>query len=209
MPIAERKASSWRRKRCRSIAARMSFVLFFVAYVSLGAYVFLLIESSGTHSSDPLTEEIKTSVKSSGSNPSTVATPQQEQEQEQLQELMTHQLLERLWDITESLNILYKENWTQLASYEITKVHDAMMHSVHHCRDNIDDVQDHHDDDTPTAARTLPPIHPSIKWNYPMAFLYSLSVITTLGKLKLSFKKSFFKQIFQNPIKLSFKEKNR
>lgn len=57
--------------RCKSRAAKISLVLFFFAYVSLGAYVFLLIETPqqplshqgapGQHNSPP-TEEIRTAA---------------------------------------------------------------------------------------------------------------------------------------------------
>ena len=157
MNQAERKTSPRRgctRQRCFTATYRISFVLFFVAYISLGAYLFLALESGET--GIPPSEEVRTADDTN--------------DKLQLQEMMTHQLLERLWDITESLNILYKENWTQLAAYEMTKVHSAMLQvekKKNDCR-----LSEH----SSVMAVTSP-----VKWNYPMAFLYSLSVITTLG----------------------------
>ena len=161
MSQPERKISAARgctRQCCFTITFRMSFILFFLAYVSVGAYIFLALESTGDTS--PPTEEVRAADVAG--------------DQLQLQEMMTHQLLERLWDITESLNILYKENWTQLASNEMAKVHGAIL--------QLDKKNDCHNHREPSSTTT---VGPRVQWNYPMAFLYSLSVITTLGNLDL------------------------
>ena len=34
--------------------------------------------------------------------------------------------MEKLWEITENLNILYKDNWTALASLELGRLSDAV-----------------------------------------------------------------------------------
>lgn len=50
---------------CRSSSAKISLMFFFLAYVSLGAYVFMLIEASSTqfhHQHTPPTEEIRTAI---------------------------------------------------------------------------------------------------------------------------------------------------
>ena len=158
MSQPERKINPRRgctRQRCFTISFRIGFVLFFLAYISLGAYVFLGFESAD---SSPPSEEIR------------IADDPDTGDKLRLQELMTYQLLEKLWDITENLNILYKENWTQLASYEMSKLHSVMLAQV----DKKNDCRE----PSPVMAVSSPP-----KWNYPMAFLYALSVITTLGNL--------------------------
>lgn len=168
------KKSSTRREDCRGWVAKISLVFFFLTYVSLGAYVFMLIEASSTtqgHHHTPPTEEIRTALTTTAENKAST------EEMAQMQELMTRQVLDKLWDITENLNILYKENWTRLASDEISRFHESMQLWIKKdCRRNKaqDTVA------TPTIT-TVHHHHVAAKWNYPTAFLYALSVITTLG----------------------------
>ena len=36
----------------------------------------------------------------------------------------------RLWNITETLNVLYRENWTMMANVEIIKFQNEMIQSI-------------------------------------------------------------------------------
>ncbi|XP_073827880.1 TWiK family of potassium channels protein 7-like [Musca autumnalis] len=74
--------------------------------------------------------------------------------------------VDRLWSITEDLNILYKENWTRLAAQEVQHFQDTLLRSVRQS-------QIHQ-----TGVPMNPPSH---KWTYASAFLYSLTLITTIG----------------------------
>ncbi|KAH8395977.1 hypothetical protein KR222_000609 [Zaprionus bogoriensis] len=128
--------------------------------------------------------------------------------------------IENIWDITVSLNILYKENWTKLAALEIAKFQDQLIKRLN------EDVmlQLSHDDvaggpasssssssssagrgaagagagaggaNNPATEAVL--LHsnfhhhrlagggvggPPHEWNFAKAFLYSLTVLTTIG----------------------------
>lgn len=168
---------------CRSYVTKMSLVVFFLVYVLLGAYVFLLIETSTAasnrqadgvqHQHTPPIEEIRTAIDQE---------PPASDEMVQVQELVTRQALDKLWDITENLNILYKENWTRLAAEEITRLHSS-LHQL--ARKDCLKRRAHEQPTTPAApaADTVPVRQVTyIKWSYSAAFLYALSVITTLGK---------------------------
>ncbi|KAM7348422.1 potassium channel, subfamily K, member 16-like [Cochliomyia hominivorax] len=74
--------------------------------------------------------------------------------------------VDRLWSITEDLNILYKENWTRLAAQEVQHFQDTLLRSVRQSKIHQPGVQ------------MNPPTH---KWTYASAFLYSLTLITTIG----------------------------
>lgn len=162
---------------CHGPVAKISLVVFFLAYVSLGAYVFMLIESSAVqqsdalHSNTPPTEEIRNELSAD------VASGGGSDRDDQ-QMMMTRQVLDRLWDITENLNILYKENWTRLASDEMARFTQSMhLWMRNDCDKRLErNRQQQMLATTPTATLTT-----SQKWTYPAAFLYSLSVITTLG----------------------------
>ncbi|XP_033150264.1 uncharacterized protein LOC108607094 [Drosophila busckii] len=122
--------------------------------------------------------------------------------------------IENIWDITVSLNILYKENWTKLAALEIAKFQDQLIKRLN------EDVmlQLSHDDlaaghtasaagsgagagagagsstagNNPATEAVLLHTHyhhhrlagaggPPHEWNFAKAFLYSLTVLTTIA----------------------------
>nr|ABC86281.1 RE09672p [Drosophila melanogaster] len=75
--------------------------------------------------------------------------------------------VDRLWSITEDLNILYKENWTRLAAQEVQLFQDTLLRAVRQSKVY-----------PPGGIQLNAPTH---KWTYASAFLYSLTLITTIG----------------------------
>ncbi|CAB0010541.1 unnamed protein product [Nesidiocoris tenuis] len=69
------------------------------------------------------------------------------------------QTVEKLWSITEDLNILYKDNWTRLAEQEVLKFQNSLIRK----------------------HKQLGNSHKIYNWSFPSAFLYSLTLITTIG----------------------------
>lgn len=99
--------------------------------------------------------------------------------------------VDRLWSITEDLNILYKENWTRLAAQEVQ----LFQVRVSNCPQLIRDPSIMNSSipfqDTLLRAVKLnsnlqqtgtPPTPKTHKWSYASAFLYSLTLITTIGE---------------------------
>ncbi|KAI8035567.1 hypothetical protein M5D96_011616 [Drosophila gunungcola] len=76
--------------------------------------------------------------------------------------------VDRLWSITEDLNILYKENWTRLAAQEVQLFQDTLLRAVRQSKVY-----------PPGGIQLNAPTH---KWTYASAFLYSLTLITTIGE---------------------------
>ena len=70
--------------------------------------------------------------------------------------------VDRLWSITEDLNILYKDNWTHLAQLEMRHYQHQIIKSL---RKSLLDER--------YSFRQ--------SWTFPMAFLYALTLITTIG----------------------------
>uniref|UniRef100_A0A1B6BXP2 Potassium channel domain-containing protein n=1 Tax=Clastoptera arizonana TaxID=38151 RepID=A0A1B6BXP2_9HEMI len=68
--------------------------------------------------------------------------------------------VEKLWSITEDLNILYKDNWTRLAEQEVLRFQDCLVKKYI---------------STPAGK------HNNHVWSFPSSFLYSLTLITTIG----------------------------
>lgn len=81
----------------------------------------------------------------------------------------------RLWSITEDLNILYKENWTKLAAEEVLLFQKSLFkvltdsESGYSFRNGVSSY------DGQSGAH---------KWSFSSSFLYSLTLITTIGKYK-------------------------
>ncbi|KAH8388737.1 hypothetical protein KR200_006353 [Drosophila serrata] len=76
--------------------------------------------------------------------------------------------VDRLWSITEDLNILYKENWTRLAAQEVQLFQDTLLRAVRQSK--------------VYPAGGIQMNAPTHKWTYASAFLYSLTLITTIGE---------------------------
>lgn len=86
--------------------------------------------------------------------------------------------MESIWEITEHLNILYRDNWTRLAEQEISRFQDKIVKKI-----TEDMMANQHsgthsgNNDRPTERKV-----PEYEWNFAKAFLYSLTVLTTIGK---------------------------
>ncbi|KAG8196585.1 hypothetical protein JTE90_014146 [Oedothorax gibbosus] len=70
--------------------------------------------------------------------------------------------VKRLWEITDKLNVLYKDNWTELVEAEVRRFQ----------RDLVVAVKEGYDGKEGRGQQ----------WSFSGAFLYSLTVITTIGE---------------------------
>ncbi|XP_065351677.1 TWiK family of potassium channels protein 7-like [Cloeon dipterum] len=86
------------------------------------------------------------------------------------------QTVEKLWTITEALNILYKDNWTQLATHEVIKFQDSLVHTL---RTGGQANQNYRAGTSGSLAISGP--HANHRWTFSSSFLYSLTLITTIG----------------------------
>ncbi|XP_065571275.1 two pore potassium channel protein sup-9-like [Artemia franciscana] len=124
-------------QKCKNFScSSFGLTIIMIAYTSFGASIFLLIEGNVKNTSEKTSE---TEFKE-----------------------ITLKTVERLWTVTEDLNILYKENWTSLAYLELGKFQDELTRSV---RKSV--IRDRY---------SVP--H---SWSFPMALLYSLTLISTVG----------------------------
>lgn len=87
--------------------------------------------------------------------------PYEEKKVEQVSRLR-QDTVKRLWEITDKLNVLYKDNWTRMVSHEVRNFQTELIAAVKDGYDGKDGG--------------------SQQWSFSGAFLYSLTVITTIGK---------------------------
>ncbi|XP_049280372.1 potassium channel subfamily K member 18 [Anopheles funestus] len=85
--------------------------------------------------------------------------------------------VENIWDITVSLNILYRENWTRLASMEIARFQEQFVNRLLEEMTQINNMQH-----AVTSGGVHDPGHSQDNnWTFARAFLYSLTILTTIG----------------------------
>ncbi|XP_076660316.1 potassium channel subfamily K member 6-like [Halictus rubicundus] len=87
--------------------------------------------------------------------------------------------VENIWIITESLNVLYRENWTRLAAQEIARFQEQLVKRI------TEDMKATQNVGTYVGSSASDPVTerraPEYEWNFAKAFLYSLTVATSIG----------------------------
>ena len=158
----------------------------------------IIAEANGTSSVSSTSYET-TSSAAAAPSPSLV---QPSHHQLLLEDSSTKQLraytVERLWSITEDLNVLYKENWTRLAEREVLDFQEKMaQHSLDRARSGVPSIygttavqratsgtsgnsRRNHERRLANDKRSL--VKGNRRWTFGSSFLYSLTLITTIGE---------------------------
>lgn len=177
-------------RRRRSVLASVGVCVLVLVYTLLGALAFTALEGSGFRGgpSPPVSRASATG----GVGGSTPAHDE-----------LRIKTVEKLWSITEDLNILYKDNWTRLAAQEVLRFQDMLVENIKSGavlnsaptaapagKDGKDAATVAKATSVTTAASTYQAgPHASHRWTFPSSFLYSLTLITTIGR----FDKSHFR----------------
>ncbi|CAG5022729.1 unnamed protein product [Parnassius apollo] len=140
-------------------------------YTLLGAFIFLAIEGTAAKVHQ---KTLAATSYQGNENQKSIPLSKVNKSISQASEELRSQTVESIWEITVSLNILYKENWTRLAAQEIARFQEKLVARV------AADVTEQYG-----GARTLESapalITDDYEWNFAKAFLYSLTVLTTIG----------------------------
>ncbi|XP_068623797.1 potassium channel subfamily K member 18-like [Battus philenor] len=140
-------------------------------YTLLGAFIFLAIEGSAARVHQ---KTLAATSYQSNENQKTIPLAKVNNSIAQASAELRSQTVESIWEITVSLNILYKENWTRLAAQEIARFQEKLVARV------AADVTDQYGG--VRALESAPAlITDDYEWNFAKAFLYSLTVLTTIG----------------------------
>ncbi|XP_058803375.1 TWiK family of potassium channels protein 9-like isoform X2 [Phymastichus coffea] len=143
-----------------------------VLYTLLGSFIFLYIEGSAAE--PPLQQRSLATTIPAG--PAYSSARRNASWINQINEARVR-TVESLWLTTERLNILYRDNWTRLATEEIIRFQEQVVRTL---TDNLGAAAHssvtHSLNDDVTGRKIV-----NYEWNFARAFLYSLTVLTTIG----------------------------
>lgn len=146
-------------------------------YTLLGSFIFLAIEGGASQMQQRMLASTNRQLKplSTRSGDSNLTLSQQ-----LLHEAIEarQRTVENIWDITVSLNILYRENWTRLASLEIARFQEQLIKRL------TEEMASQLDNLSPAASAVMVP-QPSLydyEWTFSRSFFYSLTILSTIGK---------------------------
>lgn len=143
-----------------------------LVYTLLGAFIFLAIEGGAAKVHQ---KTLATTSYQANENRNTIPLPKVNSSIAQVSAELRTQTVESIWEITVSLNILYKENWTRLAAQEIARFQEKLVARV------AADVSEQYGD--ARALESAPAlVTDDYEWSFAKAFLYSLTILTTIGK---------------------------
>ncbi|CAG9861993.1 unnamed protein product [Phyllotreta striolata] len=132
--------------RNASLLAAVGVCLLVLAYTVLGAFLFMSLEGGLYDDAAAAAAAQRASARPAGT----------------VDELRA-ETVDRLWSITENLNILYRENWTRLAAEEVLVFQEALFKARGSGVGTATYYRNYH------------------KWSFSSSFLYSLTLITTIG----------------------------
>jgi hypothetical protein len=178
----------------QGVFSNLGICALLVGYTLLGSFVFLAIEGGGSGSSNAHYHRPSTSLIAVTSNIDNQKRPQGQNSSQdtavptsswlrRVADESRARTVENSWDITVSLNILYRDNWTRLAAQEISKFQDQLVQRL-----TEEMAMQQHGAVSPGAGRDQQmqerrsASSSPYEWNFAKAFLYSLTVLTTIGK---------------------------
>ncbi|XP_060534085.1 TWiK family of potassium channels protein 7 [Cylas formicarius] len=146
------------------LATNVGICVLLFGYTLIGSVIFLAIEGGSSYQHQILATTSLAANNKKYANQSTELKAKNDKARTKT--------VENLWIITEGLNILYKENWTILAAQEITRFQDELLKSMKEEMGHQQPLR---------VAKVKGRGGENYEWTFAKAFLYSLTVLTTIG----------------------------
>jgi hypothetical protein len=146
-----------------------------LSYTSLGALVFMTIEGDGmrslrSHFSSNNKNNNKEGPVVASTTPAATITPSASPSTKFSVQVAKNETIQRMWEITEKLNVLYEDKWTAAVAEEMDRFQKLVLEAIR--ARGLSRLEEEDDE-----------LYHRIQWTFPGAFLYSLTVITTIGNL--------------------------
>lgn len=150
---------------CTWLTSAVGVSILLLAYLIIGAVMFMILGNQDVHPNPKSAGQQQAAGRAMAVHPH---HPHHQQEQLHYADpdgrLLEKTLatVDRLWSITEDLNILYRDNWTHLARVEMRHYQDQIVRTLRQMM-----LEDRY-----SFRQT---------WTFPMSLLYALTLITTIG----------------------------
>ncbi|XP_055604672.1 uncharacterized protein LOC129752909 [Uranotaenia lowii] len=143
-------------------------------YTLLGSFIFLAIEGGASQMQQRMLASTNRQLKPLSARSDSNLTLSQQLLHEALE--ARQRTVENIWDITVSLNILYRENWTRLASLEIARFQEQLIKRL------TEEMASQLDNMSPAASAVMvpQPLLYDYEWTFSRSFFYSLTVLSTI-----------------------------
>jgi hypothetical protein len=178
----------------QGVFSNLGICALLVGYTLLGSFVFLAIEGGGSSGNDggyyhrpstsltAVTPSTDNQKRPQGQNSSQDTSVYTASWLKRVADESRAKTVENIWDITVTLNILYRDNWTRLAAQEISRFQDQLVQRL------TEEMAMQHGAPPGGAGRDQNMQERRLasspyEWNFARAFLYSLTVLTTIGEL--------------------------
>ncbi len=192
----------WCRDASRQLAGCLGFTLLTLTFMALGAVMFVAIETRSSFSplnSDSSSDHHEVASKTGSDAIVVVEPPTVMNVTAALLDLPVEvksnvdkartETVTKLWQVTERMNILYPENWTRVAAEEILWFQDQLTKALmvefsakSRTQASMQQQQYFYDH----AHKRDGPYHaPLGEWTFGRGLLYSVSLLTTVGKSKM------------------------